>query len=114
MPDFPFVDNERVVEYAPALDLLSPSGTHSTGLLFCALDPGIELNNIPEATQIMSLDNTEECLANPFPPTNPPIPSDQLTVEEFEGLELILIGLDQLLDEGAFETLTELFIEDFL
>ena len=113
MPSFPFTDNDNVMAYSPPLNLLIPSGTHSTALLFCALDPGLKFQDTPEATQVISLGNVEECLANPFPLTNPPVSVEDLTVVEFKDLQLIIVGLDQLLEQGAFETLTELFIENF-
>jgi hypothetical protein len=112
LPDFPFQDNSNVSKYEPALDILAPRESHSTGLLFCALGPILKIQN-SDAIKIESLDNTEACLANPFPPTNPPIREDQLTKEDFEGLQLDLVGLSELLDKGAFEILTELFIENF-
>jgi hypothetical protein len=112
LPDFPF-ENDNVEAYAPTIDLLAPEGSHSTGLLFCALDAGLKIQTSPQTTQITSLDNMEACLANPFPPTSPPIPIDQLTVEEYKGIKLDLVGVGELLDKGAFETLTELFVENF-
>jgi hypothetical protein len=113
LPGFPFEDNSNVEEYSPIFDLLNPEGSHSIGLLFCALDPALTLQSSSEATRIESLDNEAECLANPFAPTNPPLPVDKLTVEDYEGIQIILMGLEELLDKGAFETLTELYIEDF-
>lgn len=112
LPAFPFVDNANVVPYEPVIGLLEPEGTHSEGLLFCALDPALLVQG-SEASAIKALASTDACLSNPFPDTGPPVPAHDLTEAQFDGLRIDLVGLGDLLDRGAFETLTELFIEQY-